>query len=202
MALSKIDVANMLTGATPVANGGTGISSGTSGQFLKFTGSTTLASAVDNQGGITELDTWRITTQFQGDVAPIANNWEREDSDSPINLGTGMSVSSGYWTFPSTGVWEITFVHNYSGAGDNQYIETLISVTTNNSSYSNAAKGWGSAAGNGVYGTSTVKKVVDVTDTSNVKVTFATSSQDGNAYTQCASDQNLTYVIFKRIGDT
>ena len=25
MALSKIDVANMLTGATPVANGGTGI---------------------------------------------------------------------------------------------------------------------------------------------------------------------------------
>ena len=45
MALSKIDVANMLTGATPVANGGTGISSGTSGQFLKFTGTTTLASA-------------------------------------------------------------------------------------------------------------------------------------------------------------
>ena len=51
MALSKIDVANMLTGATPVANGGTGISSGTSGQFLKFTGSTTLASAADNDTG-------------------------------------------------------------------------------------------------------------------------------------------------------
>jgi len=48
MALSKIDVANMLTGTTPVANGGTGISSGTSGQFLKFTGSTTLASSADN----------------------------------------------------------------------------------------------------------------------------------------------------------
>jgi len=45
MALSKIDVANMLTGATPVANGGTGLTSGTSGQILKFTGSTTLASA-------------------------------------------------------------------------------------------------------------------------------------------------------------
>ena len=47
MALSKIDVANMVTGATPVANGGTGLTSGTSGQFLKFTGSTTLASAAD-----------------------------------------------------------------------------------------------------------------------------------------------------------
>ncbi len=105
MALSKIDIANMVTGITPLANGGTGATSFTA--------------------GITELDTWRVTTNFQGDVSPISSNWEREDDDSPINLGTGMSVSSGTWTFPSTGVWEITFVHNYSGAGDNQYIETF-----------------------------------------------------------------------------
>ena len=55
MALSKIDVANMLTGSTPVANGGTGLTSGTSGQFLKFTGSTTLASAADNAGKILQV---------------------------------------------------------------------------------------------------------------------------------------------------
>ena len=55
MALSKIDVANMLTGATPVANGGTGLSSGTSGQFLKFTGSTTLASAAVSAGKIAQV---------------------------------------------------------------------------------------------------------------------------------------------------
>ena len=55
MALSKIDVANMLTGATPVANGGTALTSGTSGQFLKFTGSTTLASAADNAGKVLQV---------------------------------------------------------------------------------------------------------------------------------------------------
>ena len=38
----------MITGEVNVANGGTGLSSGTSGQFLKFTGSTTLASAADS----------------------------------------------------------------------------------------------------------------------------------------------------------
>ena len=48
MALSKIDIENMITGEVNVANGGTGLSSGTSGQFLKFTGSTTLASAADS----------------------------------------------------------------------------------------------------------------------------------------------------------
>jgi len=35
MALSKIDVANMLTGTTPVANGGTGASSFTKGKVLR-----------------------------------------------------------------------------------------------------------------------------------------------------------------------
>ena len=55
MALSKIDVANMLTGATPVANGGTGIASGTSGQFLKFTGSTTLASSAVSAGKVLQV---------------------------------------------------------------------------------------------------------------------------------------------------
>jgi hypothetical protein len=63
MALSKIDVANMLTGATPVANGGTGLASGTSGQFLKFTGSTTLASAADNAGKIAQVQSTTLATE-------------------------------------------------------------------------------------------------------------------------------------------
>ena len=66
MALSKIDVANMVTGATPVANGGTGLTSGTTNQFLKFTGSTTLASAADNAGKVLQVvstsSTERVST--------------------------------------------------------------------------------------------------------------------------------------------
>ena len=74
MALSKIDVANMLTGATPVANGGTGLSSGTTNQFLKFTGSTTLASAADNAGKVLQVvkselaNTTYTTSSSHGDV--------------------------------------------------------------------------------------------------------------------------------------
>jgi len=62
MALSKIDLDKAgVTGTLPtsnldtvgVAQGGTGITSGTTDQFLKFTGTTTIASAVDNAGGLT-----------------------------------------------------------------------------------------------------------------------------------------------------
>ena len=62
MALSKIDLDKAgVTGTLPTANldtvgvaqGGTGITSGTTDQFLKFTGTTTLASATDNAGAMT-----------------------------------------------------------------------------------------------------------------------------------------------------
>jgi len=62
MALSKIDIENMITGEVNVANGGTGLSSGTSGQFLKFTGSTTLASAAGG-GTIKQIITAEDSTE-------------------------------------------------------------------------------------------------------------------------------------------
>ena len=48
MALSKVDVANMLTGVTPVANGGTALSSGfNNGLWVKL-GETNITSATGN----------------------------------------------------------------------------------------------------------------------------------------------------------
>ena len=73
MALSKIDVANMLTGATPVANGCTGLSSGTTNQFLKFTGSTTLASAADNAGIFKQITTGEHSTQVVSNSQGLTN---------------------------------------------------------------------------------------------------------------------------------
>ena len=62
IALSKIDIENMITGEVNVANGGTGLSCGTSGQFLKFTGSTTLASAAES-GTIKQIITAEDSTE-------------------------------------------------------------------------------------------------------------------------------------------
>ena len=51
----SINLASNTTGTLGVANGGTGLTSGTTDQFLKFTGSTTLASAADNAGKILQI---------------------------------------------------------------------------------------------------------------------------------------------------
>ncbi len=65
MAFATIDVTKGITGTIatanlptiPVTKGGTGLTSGTTDQFLKFTGSTTLASAADNAGKIGQVIT-------------------------------------------------------------------------------------------------------------------------------------------------
>ena len=95
MALTRLGpINNIISGTLGVANGGTGLASGTSGQFLKFTGSTTVASAAGS--GITMVDQWRYTTTTQGNVSPITSNLERIDGTAQGTFGSSlMSESSG-----------------------------------------------------------------------------------------------------------
>tara|TARA_R100001460_G_scaffold20371_1_gene42228 strand:- start:193 stop:801 length:609 start_codon:yes stop_codon:yes gene_type:complete len=61
MAFATIDMTKGITGTIPVANGGTGLASGTTGQFLKFTGSTTLAPAEAGGGKILQVQKFTTT---------------------------------------------------------------------------------------------------------------------------------------------
>ena len=81
MALSKIDLDKAgVTGTLPTANldtvgvaqGGTGITSGTTDQFLKFTGTTTLASAADNAGSLVAV---RQSSGSSNTTNVIVNGW-------------------------------------------------------------------------------------------------------------------------------
>jgi hypothetical protein len=57
--------------------------------------------------GITEADQWRLTVDITTNTNTISANLERVDNTGFGKIGTGMSVSSGIWTFPSTGLWKI-----------------------------------------------------------------------------------------------
>jgi P2-related tail formation protein len=64
MAFATIDVTKGITGTIPVANGGTGLASGTTGQFLKFTGSTTVASSAVDAGKVLQVVSNRVRTNI------------------------------------------------------------------------------------------------------------------------------------------
>ena len=75
-------------------------------------GAISAAKLASGVGGITEADQWRLNSDLTGDQNPIASNLERVDTDGFSVLGTGMSQSSGIFTFPSTGYWDIRAIFN------------------------------------------------------------------------------------------
>ena len=151
--------------------------------------------------GITEADQWRLTANITSDVNPISANLERADDASFAKIGTGMSVSSGYWTFPSTGLYRIEFIGRgvATTPGDNILIK--IHATIDNSSYdaiAESADGNDSVHGVAMYCTA----LVNVTDISNVKVTFEVSSLASGSYLQGDTDDSTTSFMFTRLGDS
>ena len=156
-------------------------------------------------GGITEADQWRVTSNFQGDADPLSANLERVDTGGWGKLGTGMSVSSGTWTFPSTGIWKIEFNVQAFYSGQNQYTTAKIRGTTDNSSYTDLANsdgGMENSSGVNIYHLSYTQTLFDCTDTSTHKIQFLINSEDNSNYIQGSSATSRTYMMFTRLGDT
>jgi len=172
---------------------------GDASQFLQTNGSGVMTWA-DAGGGLAEVDMYRLTSNFSSNVDPISSNLERTDDASFSKIGTGMSVSSGIFTFPATGLYEVIF--NLDGRSNSTTWDFRISVTQNNSSYDLVAIGQiGSSDNRGSSGRCST--FVNVTNTSNVKVKFLTTSMNGSdteAYGD--TDNNRTCFIFKRLGDS
>jgi len=157
-------------------------------------------------GGITVADQWRLTTAItspsQNADTVISSNWERNDSTAYGVLGSGMSESSGIFSFPSTGFYLVRYVMMHSANGDT-YFGGGIEATTNNSSYSDIAEQFNyfDYTGTTIGGAIFCESLLDVTDVSNIKVRFTYNTNNGT-YINGNSSENQTYATFVRLGDT
>jgi hypothetical protein len=157
--------------------------------------------------GITMSDQWRLTTDFTAsdtNANNITANLERVDTAGQALLGTGMTESSGVFSFPSTGIYLVRAFGTFEKNGDSRYNVMGIRVTVNNSSYTGVAQGNVFIQQTRSAGTSNVgiaESLVDVTNTSNVKVYFYTQIDNG-ATVVSSSTTNSTYFTFTRLGDT
>ena len=156
-------------------------------------------------GGLTMADQWRLTASITGTNADITANLEQVDTTGQGTLGSAMSVSSGVFTFPSTGIYLVLANPWFSNGSDSDAQSGLsILVTTNNSSYSTVASAAAAnQSGSPVNFTCPTSSLIDVTDTSNVKVKFATFSMAGTSSVfGDTSNVNYTHFTFLRLGDT
>jgi len=154
--------------------------------------------------GITEADQFRLTANLTGTNDVISANLERIDTAGQGTLGTGMTQSSGIFTFPSTGIWLVMFAGNGNNASTADNMTIALEVTTNNSTYTTIALTADSAGGvaQDQHATLHCSSLIDVTSTANVKVRFQTSSFQAGSVLSGDTTLNWATFTFIRLGDT
>jgi len=165
-------------------------------QNFAFTGD------VSGAGGITMFDMWRLTNDATGNHEPLTSNLERIDTASQTTIGSAMTVSSGIFTFPATGIYLVSFIPVQNANAAEDYTDLKIQTTTNNSSYNTMAQGFEGATTGFAFGGTILQTTVDVTDTSNVKVRFMSTQSNTSNKLRGHTDYNRTMFTFMRLGDT
>jgi hypothetical protein len=154
--------------------------------------------------GITMADTFNLTSSASGTLEPISSNLARSARTGQGGINAGMTESSGIFTFPSTGIYLVNFTASFQLNGDSRYIFINIQATTNNSSYSAVAETVSfiqQTSSSTTYAFGQCSSLIDVTDTSNVKVKFHVSPVNSSVTTRGGA-QSETFMTFIRLGDT
>jgi hypothetical protein len=126
----SVDLSSKVTGTLPVPNGGLGIASGTTGQFLKFSGTETLASsAIGDTGKVLQVKTayggTATTVNTTSNQLPINSNFYA--TITPTTVGNKFIM---YGTcdlnYENAGTYhDVGFC--YSTDGGSNYVDTNMS---------------------------------------------------------------------------
>ena len=154
-------------------------------------------------GIMAEADQWCITADVSSSGVLTAN-WSRVSGTLLTYKGTGMTESSGIFSFPSTGYWLI-MVQAYlssptSGVGSAQ----LNTVSTNDDFTSEDDIGVNRIyqSSNNNYTTTFSQSIIDVTNVSNDKIKFdLTVSGDGQIEGNI-NNTNSSRFCFYKLGET
>ena len=156
--------------------------------------------------GITGADEWRVTADFSGDAAPITSNWERNDVHSSY-IGTGMTESSGLFTFPETGLWLIQALATFSNnTTHSHYCGLYIRTTINNggafSGIASSTQGIYRGDSNNYYANAFCSVLFDVTNVTNCKASLQVDHQQDDTINYGSTNAQVTGMNFIRLGDT
>ena len=161
-------------------------------------------SLIKATSGLSVADQWRVSSDatMASGSTDITSNIEQIDSPGQNTVGSDMSVSSGVFTFPSTGVWLVRGVANFRDNGSSRYTGLQLRATFNGgSSFSTLGESYDSitqAEGHTTYANVVVDSLVNVGNTSNDKVKFTVDTSlevtlTGN------SGLNATYFTFLKM---
>lgn len=160
--------------------------------------------------GITFYETMRLTANLgSGTGADINGTFESTDTGNPAKKligGSGMSASSGIFTFPATGMYLLMCRLRFFADADIQYNNFTIRTTNDNFSSNDVESAEASASWGTHYSSTNLENmaldyVFDCENTSTHKFKMKYAST-GTITVAGNTDANNTYVTVIRLGDT
>ena len=161
------------------------------------------ASLTGLTAGISDIDQWYLSSQQDLTSADPLTGWTRSNNQAFYAVaGSAITESSGVFSFPSTGMWLVSFsCWYYANSRSSRWMQSRINATTDNSSYSQV-----SAASNAIYDTGSngynsaySMFIFDVTNISTHKIRLSVDSQNTLQY---MAGRNFTNGKFIRLSDT
>ena len=148
---------------------------------------------------ITMADQWKLSADTNsGSNADVTANWERFTVTGWGGIGTGLTESSGIFSFPSTGVYLIQYNALFSITSDTS-ASLKLEITTNNSSFTSVNR---SLDGGGASASTSNSFLFDVTNTTNDKFKFVTIGfASGTALRGHATESRTGFTVI-RLGST
>ena len=174
-------------------------------QEIQHTGGTT-GLTIDSSGDVTESNfaiSWWVKTD---DTETVGSGGLTIDDLTEINgsygfkrVGGAFTVSSGAFTFPSTGLWQVTAQWFFNSQDASRYVSGSISfASTSMTRYTHIMD----SGSDGVYSHLSATRYCNVTNTGSQTVTLSSASAVNAQIRGLGDGSNgtgITDVVFKRI---
>ena len=167
---------------------------------LKLDDTFAFTGTVSGAGGMSEAVVFRMSSGVSGNADPITT-WEVADDAMAGRIGTGITQSSGIFSFGSTGIYLIEFQGSaYDSGTDDLQVNLEIHASSNyGGAYDRLAQAMTNLH-NASQNPFSINALVDITDTSTNRVKFVIDGNNGEV--NASTDQNYSFVSFLRLGDT
>ena len=156
-------------------------------------------------GSMTEIDCWNFSANFTQPGSHgqyITANWQRKPSSSHFaKKGTGMTESSGVFTFPTTGLYLIRVTLSISTISGNNldYCGPYIQISTDSGgSYDRVSETYGNSDHGTRYFTISGETIVSVSNVSTYRCRLETEANGQFTVRASNGQSNLAFI---RLGD-
>ena len=177
----------------------TNVAANISGGTVSFNNTPTFAAGKDPFNSIIETFYYHDGAALEGSDQDLYRDWTKITTNPTANKNSGMTESSGVWTFPSTGIW-LTNLHFsfYDTAANNAVGINLKYSSDSGANFTSVQAAFQNTRAVNAWGHINLNYAFNITNVSTERIVYRTSSDD-NLYVQGGSGASATKVQFIKL---